>query len=90
MHHDLKIWPQFYKRVADGSKTFEIRNNDRDFQLGDTITLKEYDPKPINPTGDEPKGYTGSKDLGPFRIGYIVSLDRGTVVFSIIPIDTKS
>jgi hypothetical protein len=33
-----------YRRVEDGSKTFEIRNNDRDYQAGDTITLREFDP----------------------------------------------
>lgn len=87
MDHELKIWPQFYSRVADGSKTFEVRNNDRNFQFGDTVTLREYDPEPNNTTvpGSRPKGYTDSPPLK-FKIGYIFVLDSKTVVFSLLPI----
>ena len=42
--HELKIWPSFFEAVANGTKTFECRKNDRDFALGDTLILKEYDP----------------------------------------------
>lgn len=89
MNHELKIWPQFYQRVADGSKTFEVRNNDRNFQFGDTVTLREYDPEPVNKTVpmSPPKGYTDSPALN-FKIGYILVLDKQTVVFSLLPLDT--
>lgn len=85
MKHELKIWPQFYRRVADGSKTFEIRNNDREFQNGDFVTLREFNPEPINPTDKMPKGYTESDHLE-FKIGYIQSLGASQVVFSLLPI----
>jgi hypothetical protein len=43
MRHELKILPDFYERVISGEKTFEIREcRDRCFQVGDTVTLKEY------------------------------------------------
>jgi uncharacterized protein YqfB (UPF0267 family) len=43
-HHVLKIHPEYYKEVASGNKTFEIRDNsDRHFKVGDTICLQEYD-----------------------------------------------
>ena len=42
--HTLKIWPEYYDAVENGIKTFEIRKNDRDFKVGDTIRLREYDP----------------------------------------------
>lgn len=43
--HVLKCWPQFMPRIASGQKTFEIRKNDRDYQVGDRLRLYEYDPK---------------------------------------------
>lgn len=87
MTHELKIWPQFYCRVADGSKTFEVRENDRGFQPGDTVVLREWDPNPQNQAADKhaPIGYTGSEPLE-FMIGYMLALDAKTVVFSLLPI----
>lgn len=75
MKHNLKIWPQYYERVADGSKTFEVRNNDRGFQLGDTVVLSEWD----NDIGN----YTFSQDLI-FKIGYVLPIDDNRVVFSLL------
>lgn len=42
--HELKTLPIYFDAVKRGDKTFEIRNNDRDFQAGDTLILCEYDP----------------------------------------------
>lgn len=85
MEHELKIWPKYYCRVADGSKTFEVRENDRGFQPGDIVILREFDPEPINPTSISPKGYTGSPDLK-FKVGYVLVLTSTQVVFSLLPI----
>jgi|LGVE01.1.fsa_nt_gb ASC-1-like (ASCH) protein len=40
--HNLKIMPEYFNRVLDGSKKFEIRKNDRDFKKGDTVILNEF------------------------------------------------
>ena len=42
--HELKLHPRYFNRVADGTKPFEIRKNDRDYQVGDRLILREYDP----------------------------------------------
>lgn len=42
--HQLKIHPEYFKEVLLGHKTFEIRLNDRNFQVGDTLILQEYNP----------------------------------------------
>ena len=41
--HNLKIKPQYFKDVVSGDKTFEVRKNDRDFEVGDAIFLGEYE-----------------------------------------------
>ncbi|UXI00447.1 DUF3850 domain-containing protein [Photobacterium sp. TY1-4] len=73
MHHELKILPQYFEPVCDGTKTFEIRNNDRDFNAGDTATLREW-------TGEN---YTWSELE--VEITYVTNYEQkpGWVVFGI-------
>jgi hypothetical protein len=40
--HDLKTWPEFFRLVCSGEKTFEVRYNDRSFRVGDTLLLREW------------------------------------------------
>jgi hypothetical protein len=59
--HYLKCESEYYKAIFSGKKKFEIRENDRNFQIGDEIVLQEV----IN--GE----YTGNKLTG-IRIQYIL------------------
>lgn len=49
--HELKTWSEHFNQVFMGHKTFEVRLNDRDFKVGDTLTLIEGDL-----WGDYPEG----------------------------------
>lgn len=61
--HLLKTWPEYFKEVVAGKKTFEVRKDDRNFQVGDTLELLEFDPdKALKATeGLDPQctGFTG-------------------------------
>ena len=80
MIHELKILPQYYCRVADGTKTFEVRNNDRGFQPGDTVILKQY--------SKENYYFLDTKDLK-FKVGYVLPIDAERVVFSLLPLEDE-
>jgi len=41
--HDLKILPEFYQAVINGTKTFELRKDDRGFAVGDILLLREWE-----------------------------------------------
>lgn len=51
--HELKTWPTSFEAIAVGDKRFEVRKNDRDFQPGDRLHLREYDPNGKTYTGRE-------------------------------------
>lgn len=74
--HELKTYPHYFQETMNGCKPFEIRRNDRDFQIGDTVILKEWDN--IRYSGREMRG----------KIKYIlddkfIGLAKGYVAFSL-------
>ena len=78
--HELKTWPRYFDLVFRGLKTFEIRKNDRNFNVGDRLDLMEYNPVTKNYTGKHCHRYILSIVYGgQFGIedGYIImSLSR--------------
>lgn len=58
--HELKILPAYFDAVIRGIKHFELRKDDRDYQIGDFVVLKEWE------NGE----YTG-REVG-FQIEYIL------------------
>jgi hypothetical protein len=77
-HHELKCWPEYFGAVASGAKRFEIRVNDRGFDVGHRVTLREWEPGTA--------AYTGRSAT--YRIGYITRWDQkpGRIVFSLEPV----
>ncbi len=65
--HELKIVPAYYEAVASGRKCFELRNNDRDFKVGDQVLLREWYP--------ETESYTGRQIR--VTISYVLTQMRG-------------
>lgn len=53
MTHTLKTWPGPFTAVSNGVKTFEIRKDDRNFQVGDSLILQEWLPGQQEYTGKE-------------------------------------
>lgn len=41
--HELKIKPLYFEPIIQGIKTFEIRKDDRGYEVGDLLILKEYE-----------------------------------------------
>lgn len=59
--HDLKILPEYFEGVISGKKRFELRKNDRNYEIGDTFILREW---------KQDVGYTGRYFLQ--SISYVI------------------
>lgn len=77
MTHNLKIETPYFEAVVDNLKTFEIRYNDRNFQVGDFITLEEI---------TEEREYTGRTVSGVITCMTDYQQQEGYIVFSFIKI----
>lgn len=81
MTHTLKTWPEFFKKVKDGSKPWELRKYDRLYSQGDKVILQEWNPEVEKYTGDELE----------FHIGYVYfgnefGLRKGWCIFTLVGI----
>lgn len=82
--HYLKTWPEPYEASEKGLKPFEIRRNDRNFQVGDILVLQEW-----RPATEE---YTGRKLVR--EVAFILDNPRfgikdGFVVMAVKPAELK-
>lgn len=67
--HELKTWPQFFEAIVRQTKTFELRKDDRNFEVGDILELNEYDPNSETFTGRyEHRRVTYKLDGGEFGL----------------------
>lgn len=84
IEHVLKTDPAVFQDVLDGKKTFEIRFNDRGYQVGDLIVLKETKFTGQQMREGSPLIYTGREMQK--QISYILSgygLQDGWVILGI-------
>lgn len=49
--HELKIWPEYFEAVTAGQLRGCARRHDRDYEVGDIVILKEYNPVTYEYTG---------------------------------------
>lgn len=50
---EKKCWPEYFQKILDGKKTFELRLNDFNIEEGDIFILKEWNPEIKEYTGRE-------------------------------------
>lgn len=50
---EKKVWPEYFQKIIDGVKKYELRLADFDVKEGDTLILKEWDPESRKYTGRE-------------------------------------
>jgi hypothetical protein len=60
--HDLKTWPEYFQAIVEGKKPFEYRLNDRDYQVGDVLHLREFVP-PTDPENLQDVAYYTGRTL---------------------------
>ena len=91
MIHELKTWPIYFHDVVHNGKNFELRKNDREFRVGDTVRLKEYFPAGYGAYASNSIGYyTGA--FAEFEITYILKnaakfgLQEGYCILGLKPI----
>jgi len=85
MRHNLKIEQRYLINILQGKKSFEIRFNDRDFQVGDKIRFMPLESEVVNVCDVCPGQHPD------FEITYIHSdafLQHGYVCMSIVPFYT--
>lgn len=93
MTHAIKILETFADAVANGEKTFEVRENDRNYQKDDLIVfhvITDFADSPRNCRHFSPDSHPLNKMV--FKITYVLSgwgIKDGWVVFGIKEVSGK-
>lgn len=87
--HEVKSWPFLFQPIIEGIKTHDIRDKrDRDYNVGEVMLLREFDPAKGEYTGREARVLITyiTDNVTPCAMSSAV-LDRNFAVLSITPID---
>jgi hypothetical protein len=90
--HILKTDPAVFQAVVSGEKTWEIRYNDRDYQVGDILHLKETAYTGAEMNAGKPLIYTGNSlivDVIYIFKGPLYGLADKWVIMTVVPIDKE-
>ena len=49
--HELKCWPEYFEALVTDRKKFELRKDDRGFQVHDKLVIREWNPGTTGYTG---------------------------------------
>jgi len=79
--HELKVHAPYFMALSEGRKPFEVRKDDRGFQTGEVLWLREFFPD-----RDQSFKYSGNAEFA--RITYILrggqfGIEVGYVVMGI-------
>lgn len=83
--HDVKSWPDYFSSLISGDRQFDLRQNDRQYAVGDIINFREFD--------DRSGKYTGAtlrrkityimEGIGSGCIAPLHGLQRGYVILAL-------
>ena len=51
MRIEKKVWSEYFQKILDGVKTYELRLADFECKPGDVLVLREWDPNTKEYTG---------------------------------------
>jgi ASC-1-like (ASCH) protein len=77
VQHCIKIKRCYLEHILENKKTFEVRKNDRDYQVGDTLVFNNI----------EEENFTGLGNIPIYKITYIhsgIGLNATYVILGII------
>jgi ParB family chromosome partitioning protein len=82
--HELRCWPEPFEHIRRELKRFEYRRDDRGFQVGDGLRLREWSPDSQAYTGDE------ARALVTYVLrGNVFGVPEGFCVMSIVLVDVE-
>ena len=78
MIHELKTYPEPFNAVLCGRKTAEFRKDDRNFEVGDSVRLREWDP-----ANERYTGFELTKEISDIRRGPDFDIPEGFAMLSL-------
>ena len=93
--HELKTINRYWDALEAGTKTFEVRKNDRAFQTGDVIVLTRTRENGSYDTRPQDRGGEFSRSQISFRITYLLQggqfgIEAGYCVLGLGPVERST